>query len=834
MIIKDKEYETTDPILNQVFKKWTFELSDFQKHAIDGIYNEKHVLITAHTASGKTLPAEFAIEHFIKNGKKVIYTAPIKALSNQKFRDFQNKFPDIDFGILTGDIKFNPEAQVLIMTTEILRNTLFQKQMIENDIIKEDQIELHFEMDIRKELGCVIFDEVHYINDANRGKVWEETIIMLPKTVLMVMLSATIDKPDKFASWVEKQSEREVILCPTDKRVVPLTHNAFFTCPKSIYETLPLNIKNIIDDDGFYEQTVLLKAQNKQFNDAKYHRLLKVMKHFKLNNIRVNDTFVLNQIVRYLKEKKLIPAICFVFSRKQVEIMASKISTNLFDKDSKKPSIVEAECKKIIMKLPNYKEYLTLPMFNTIIRLLQKGIAIHHAGIPQVFREMIELLFDKGYVKLLFATETFAIGINMPTKTVIFTSLKKYDGNGFRYLYSHEYTQAAGRAGRRGLDTVGYIYHLTNLFERKDESPNSTEYIKILNGKPQTLVSKFQIHFNILLNLISTSKKCTVDNMLNFVNKSMMNDTILKEKQELKIRINSITKTIEKRNEALKIKTPIDIMKKYIEYQENTNMYHRKKKKQMDKQITQWKNNFETFTEDIHKYKEIYNMENDLKRIEKNYVHANNFISSEVNNMLDILTRNDFILKNDDSWSLSIKGMIAANLQEIHPLAFSELLLEGIFKNHNTIDIITIISCFTNVSVPKQYCVINMDYINCDSNIKSTLKKMKNKMNKFYDIELQNRINNIDNYDIHWNMCELIHKWCHSENEEQCKQIYGEAGYYGISIGEFVKAILKINAIGLELEKACLLKEDLELLEKCKSIPKFTLKSIATNQSLYL
>ena len=377
MIIKDKEYETTDPILNQVFKKWTFELSDFQKHAIDGIYNEKHVLITAHTASGKTLPAEFAIEHFIKNGKKVIYTAPIKALSNQKFRDFQNKFPDIDFGILTGDIKFNPEAQVLIMTTEILRNTLFQKQMIENDIIKEDQIELHFEMDIRKELGCVIFDEVHYINDANRGKVWEETIIMLPKTVLMVMLSATIDKPDKFASWVEKQSEREVILCPTDKRVVPLTHNAFFTCPKSIYETLPLNIKNIIDDDGFYEQTVLLKAQNKQFNDAKYHRLLKVMKHFKLNNIRVNDTFVLNQIVRYLKEKKLIPAICFVFSRKQVEIMASKISTNLFDKDSKKPSIVEAECKKIIMKLPNYKEYLTLPMFNTIIRLLQKGIAIH-------------------------------------------------------------------------------------------------------------------------------------------------------------------------------------------------------------------------------------------------------------------------------------------------------------------------------------------------------------------------------------------------------------------------------------------------------------------------
>ena len=485
-------------------------------------------------------------------------------------------------------------------------------------------------------------------------------------------------------------------------------------------------------------------------------------------------------------------------------------------------------------KLPNYKEYLSLPMFNIIIRLLQKGIAIHHAGIPQVFREMIELLFDKGYVKLLFATETFAIGINMPTKTVIFTSLKKYDGNGFRYLYSHEYTQAAGRAGRRGLDTVGYIYHLTNLFERKDESPNTTEYIKILNGKPQTLVSKFQIHFNILLNLISTSKKCPTDNMINFVSKSMMNDTILKEKNELTIQIKSIKQTIDKRNNILNLTTPVDIMKNYIEYQENANMYHRKKKKQMHKQITQWKNIHQNFTEDINNYKEIYNMEKDLKRSEKNYESTNNFISSEINNMLNILSKNDFILKNDDCWSLGIKGMIAANLQEMHPLAFTELLLEGIFNNHDTIDIITIISCFTNVSVPKQYCVINIDYINCDDNIKSTLKKMKNKMNKFYDIELQNRINNIDNYDIHWNMCELIHKWCHSENEEQCKKIYGEAEYYGISIGEFVKAILKINAIGLELEKVCLIKEDLELLEKCKKIPLLTLKSIATNQSLYL
>ena len=322
--------------------------------------------------------------------------------------------------------------------------------------------------------------------------------------------------------------------------------------------------------------------------------------------------------------------------------------------------------------------------------------------------------------------------------------------------------------------------------------------------------------------------------MINFVSKSMMNDTILKEKNELTIQIKSIKQTIDKRNNILNLTTPNDIMKKYIEYQENANMYHRRKKKQIDKQITQWKNIHKNFTQDINNYKEIYNMEKDLKRTEKNYESTNNFISSEINNMLTILSKNNFILKNDDSWSLTIKGMISANLQEIHPLAFTELLLEKIFNNHDTIDIITIISCFTSVSVPKQYSILNIDYINCNDDIKHTLKKMKNKMNKFYDIELDNRINNIDNYDIHWNMCELMIKWCNSTSEEECKAIYNEAEYYGICLGEFVKAILKINAIGLELEKISLIKEDLELLEKCKKIPLLTLKSIATNQSLYL
>ena len=178
------------------FEKYPFELSTFQKYAIESVVTGNHVLVTAHTGSGKTLPAEFAIEHFVSQGKKVIYTAPIKALSNQKFYEFTHKYPHISFGILTGDIKTNPEADVLIMTTEILMNTLYNKQ---NGVTSSL---LEFDMDFDNELACVVFDEIHYINDPDRGRVWEESIMLLPEHVQMVMLSATIAHTRTFRQMV--------------------------------------------------------------------------------------------------------------------------------------------------------------------------------------------------------------------------------------------------------------------------------------------------------------------------------------------------------------------------------------------------------------------------------------------------------------------------------------------------------------------------------------------------------------------------------------------------------------------------------------------------------
>ena len=217
----------------------------------------------------------------------------------------------------------------------------------------------------------------------------------------------------------------------------------------------------------------------------------------------------------------MLPAICFVFSRKQAEIAALEIEKNLHD-DEKFSSIVEKECKKILIsKLDNYSEFIELDEFKKIIKLLEKGVAVHHAGILPILREMIELLFDKGFIKILFATETFAVGINMPTKTVIFSSLKKWDGNKNRNLFSHEYIQMSGRAGRRGLDKEGHVIHLNNLFELE----SSVEYKKMLCGSPPEIVSKFKISYNIILSIIA-SNNGDISDIYKFIKQSLISSKI--------------------------------------------------------------------------------------------------------------------------------------------------------------------------------------------------------------------------------------------------------------------------------------------------------------------
>ena len=813
---------------NDFFSDFNFPLSDFQKAAIESIVTGNHCLVTAHTGSGKTLPAEFAIKYFKNKRKKVIYTGPIKALCNQKLYDFRNKFPEISFGILTGDIKDNPEADVLIMTTEILRNTLFNKQIIEKEDSNKISPLLSFEMDFQNELGAVVFDEVHYISDDDRGSVWEQSLILLPSHIQLIMLSATIDKPEIFAKWIEdlkynENHKKNVYLCSTYTRVVPLIHYNWLSVlnqTKKKYNKIDENFKNYIN------QPIVLSDKNNKFNEDNFRNLIKYQKLIEQENF-IKRQYVLNDIIKYLNNNDMLPALCFIFSRKNVEIAAKEINFSLYKPEDKTPNIIENECKQILMrKLPNYKEYLKLPEYIDLIDLLKKGIAIHHAGIMPILREIVELLFEKNYIKLLFATETFAVGINMPTKTVIFTSLYKFDGNGQRELYSHEYTQMAGRAGRRGLDKIGHVIHCNNLFKM-----DQINYKKILTGGAKLLTSKFKISFNLILNIIyqnNSNENFTLEEFKNFISRSMISENLAKEQsyylaleKEIEDKINDYKLIIDN------LKTPLTTLQEYKKLKSQTNLRNNQKKK-IQKQIQDIENNY-SIENDIKQF-DIY--EQLIEEQKKNITYRNsviNYIENNVQNIISHLSKNLFI---DNDFKILEKGIIASQIQEVHSLILSELYFrENGFKKYSSEDLISIFSCFTNINVDENY-----KYFTCPIyNLVDVTKNIKEISEYYEDIQSKNFIPNDSEIIFHFDLLDILPDWIKAENENQClillEKIKNEKNIF---LGDFIKAILKINTISLELEKICEIVNNLELKEKLIKIPQLTLKFIATNQSLYI
>lgn len=826
----DKQFSTTSEAkYKEYFSKFSFPLSDFQKYAIESTVEGHHVLVTAHTGSGKTLPAEFAIDYFVSKGKKVIYTSPIKALSNQKFYEFSQKFPHISFGILTGDIKTNPEADVLIMTTEILQNTLYLKQ---RDIVTTSK--LHFDMDIQNELACVIFDEIHYINDADRGKVWEESILMLPQHVQMVMLSATIDKPLQFAEWCENRhrSDKIVYLANTNFRVVPLNHYIYIDTNTSIFKILKDKDKEK-QIKGILNKPHVLKKQGEQFMDSNYNMIKKNLELFSSKNVTIKPNLILNNLIRYLYKNEMLPAICFVFSRYRVEKYAKMISVNLFGYDDAHiPSVIRNDCEKIIRRLPNAHEYLNLPEYHELVSLLEKGIAIHHAGIMPILREMVELLFGKGYIKVLFATETFAVGLNMPTKTVIFTSMNKITSDGHRDLYAHEYTQMAGRAGRRGLDTIGHVIHCGNLI--KDAGmPLLNDYKTILSGVPQVLKSKFKFTYGLLLNLISVGNMSFCE----FIQKSMLNEQIQSQISGFKHKISCLNGQIKKQQEitdSMNINT--DLLQQYYTItNELTTAHQSKKRHKLQHNITTLENAYPQIKEHIKQIDKLKMLNSDLQSSQKSMEDTNSYVKNNVSNLLYILKNNGCILENDGIYSLSTKGDIASHVHEIHCLLASDLYELGHFDNMTTPELIAFFSCFSNLKVSDDYKDFNCteDYLN----VKNAVDYATQRIKEYSDNEVSfNLYGAAENFELQYDFVRYSYIWASEvNNEKSAKKIIDEAkSEKKIFLGEFIKALLKINNIAAEFENVCEITNNMNLLSKIKQIPDMTLKYIATNQSLYV
>eukprot|EP00924_Labyrinthula_sp_SR-Ha-C_P002152 maker-scaffold_19-snap-gene-2.42-mRNA-1 protein AED:0.01 eAED:0.03 QI:0/0/0/1/1/1/3/0/1057 len=449
-------------------KNYPFELDPFQKQSIELLEQRHSVLVAAHTSAGKTAVAEYAIAMALRDNQRVIYTSPIKALSNQKYRELEEEFSDV--GLLTGDVTINPNASCLVMTTEILRSMLYRG----SEIIRSVQ--------------WAIFDEVHYMRDKTRGVVWEESIILLPHKVRYVFLSATIPNGQQFADWVckihsplkEKPMVCEVVY--TDYRPTPLQHFMYVTGDNGVHL--------IVDEKGNFLENNLSKAMGilsrsnlkEQMNGKK-----------KRNQKQENKTIGLVNLIKMVVKKNFDPCIVFSFSKKDCEGFAKAIST--FELNTAEESEIVHQIYKNAISSLNESDS-NLPQINSMLPLLKRGIGIHHGGLLPILKEIVEILFGEGLIKVLFATETFAMGVNMPAKTVIFTSIRKWDGSEVRWVSSGEYIQMSGRAGRRGKDTRGIVVQMVEEIIEPDVAK------RIMSGSASPLTSSFYLGYNMLLNLM--------------------------------------------------------------------------------------------------------------------------------------------------------------------------------------------------------------------------------------------------------------------------------------------------------------------------------------------
>lgn len=816
---------TDDSKYNPYFESFSFPLSDFQKYAIEAIVCGNHILVTAHTGSGKTLPAEFALQHFVGQGKKVIYTSPIKALSNQKFYEFTNKYPHISFGLMTGDIKTNPNADVLIMTTEILMNYLFLQDGTKSG--------LDFQIDVQNELACVIFDEVHYINDADRGQVWEKTILMLPPHVQMVMLSATIDNPAGFAQWCERGGgEKEVWLASTDYRVVPLSHYGFLTTTEAIFKT----IKNKDLEKQIRDKTntlIPLQAHKGQFQDAGYRDITKLLDLFEHHHVDMKRKHVLNQLALFLRDRDMLPAIAFVFSRKHVELCAADLTVPLLEDDSKVGYNVRRECEQIIRKLPNFQEYLQLPEYNRLVGLLEKGIGIHHSGMIPILREIVELMISKKYIKLLFATESFAIGLDCPIRTAIFTSLTKYDGNSERYLMAHEYTQMAGRAGRRGIDTIGHVVHCNNLFK----APALRDYQTILGGVPQKLVSKYHISYGLVLNLLKGGPVLSND-ISSFSEKSMVYREIQDDIGRHRTCIEELSGRIHKKTASIELaRTPTSVCIRFLELEKQIKTVVNKKRKDIEKEMANIKDEHRYLATDMLAVSELEQMKREYEKEMVSLEYIENYIHNQTKKICQIMMDDGFVsatADSDDLYELTPLGKMAAGIAEIHPLCLSTLI--GRWSGGlSTKQFIGLFSCFTDVKVAEEYRM-SRPRID-DSFLQHKIVELMDVYKKYQDREIDMDIRTGIRYEdaLTFDMIEFSMEWASFESETDCKYfIQGKIAERGISIGDFNKAMLKIVTISKEWMKAFEDIGETGIVHRLTQIEDMVLKYVTTSQSLYV
>ncbi|XP_010419121.1 PREDICTED: DExH-box ATP-dependent RNA helicase DExH15 chloroplastic [Camelina sativa] len=492
-LVRDFGVEMID--INELISIYDFRIDKFQRLAIEAFLRGSSVVVSAPTSSGKTLIAEAAAVATVARGRRLFYTTPLKALSNQKFREFRETFGDDNVGLLTGDSAINKDAQIVIMTTEILRNMLYQSVGMASSGTGLFHVD------------AIVLDEVHYLSDISRGTVWEEIVIYCPKEVQLICLSATVANPDELAGWIGEIHGKTELVTST-RRPVPLTW--YFSTKRSLlplldergtnvnrklslsYLQLSASEARFRDDDDAYRK----RRSKKRGGDTSYNNLVNVtdypLSKNEINKIRRSQVPQISDTLWHLQGKNMLPAIWFIFNRRGCDAAVQYVENFQLLDDCEK-SEVELALKKFRVLYPD-------AVRESADKGLLRGIAAHHAGCLPLWKSFIEELFQRGLVKVVFATETLAAGINMPARTAVISCLTKKAGSERIQLGPNELFQMAGRAGRRGIDEKGYTVLVQTAFEGAEEC------CKLVFSGVKPLVSQFTASYGMVLNLVAGSK----------------------------------------------------------------------------------------------------------------------------------------------------------------------------------------------------------------------------------------------------------------------------------------------------------------------------------------
>jgi superfamily II RNA helicase len=801
---KGPEEMPQDPPIN-----YTFPLDPFQQHAMKAICSEENVLVTAKTGSGKTLVGEIQIAYSLRKGKRVFYTTPIKSLSNQKFKDLKKQFGSV--GIMTGDIKFCPDAKVVIMTTEILRNLLFKKDSTTKEIGLTAEISC-------ADLDAVIFDECHYINDRDRGHVWEEVMILLPPEVKMIMLSATLDHPEYFAEWLGELKQRSINLISTEYRIVPLTHTLWYAKESHVL----MDAKNNYNDktyrdwiDWLYKQDLAHTKFQEKVRDARAGGTEGAISG------KIKPTSFLhrmNGLITHLQEKELLPALFFVLSRKDCEKYAKKVEGTLIT------SSEVADVRHVWnFHLRNHRAKLeALPQYHLLFELVQRGIAFHHSGIIPTLKEIVEILFGKGLIKVLFATETFAVGINMPTKTAVFVGLKKYDEQrqGMRMLNTAEYLQMAGRAGRRGLDTMGTVIYLP---DRDPVEPS--EMRAMMCGGKAPVESRMEFGYDFILKTIQSGNR----NWLDLLNKTYWRRQREAVIQDLRVEQD---KLLSKKQQIPISDSEMDIFSEKVSIEEEIRNTNNAKRKKAELALRKWKEEHmgHRWTMLEESYKEVKGLERLLQNIEKDLASALD-VSSSVEARIRVLEDTGFLKHLDDPTahtkdSLTTQGILATELNEADPILISQFYLSPHSMNVSPKDLlVTLAACITEGK--KGDTETSVKELDVSKDVKDAIYEIGDVWNNMRASENKMGAKASD-----WNLStfwmEIMNRWMDGEAiSVLCEE-------YGVYEGNLIRSVLKLQNMLDEWRSMASFCQHTEMIKKLEEAHLLLVRDAVIQDSLYL